>query len=89
MSQTLSTDRSHTLGEARRNACLEAAWELECLALHLPNAVPRDVEGGYLVVRGIAARMKALAAALITGLDDDTVSDGDLERLVMLPTNSE
>lgn len=84
MSLHIAEDQSVTLSHARQMACLEAVWELDALARVLPDLVPRDGDGVYLSVRGIAGRLTVLANALMAGLDDGVVSDADLERRILL-----
>ena len=67
---------------ARRAVCLDATYEIEALAALLPGLVPREVDGAYLVVRGIAARLAHLSGVVMSGLNDDDASTVDLQYSV-------
>lgn len=72
-----------TINPARRQICLEAAWEIDALARVLPGLVPESEEHGLgprLVFRGIAERLLSLAAVLAHGLEDERMSTDQLER---------
>lgn len=87
MSLTIGENESVTLGAARFRVCLEAAWELEALALALPKVTSNGDEEATqssLVVRGIAARIKSLSNVLMAGLHDDMETTAALERKVMV-----
>ncbi len=87
MSLITGEDKSVTLGAARFRVCIEAAWELEALALLLPkvtaNSDEEATQSGF-VVRGIAARIKELSGVLMAGLHDETETTAALERVVMV-----
>lgn len=90
MAETLHIDPSTeaaTLSKARHAVCLEAAWEIDALALTLPDLVPIEVgaeDGTRLVVRGVAARLSQLANALQAGLFDEVVTVRELQKRVLL-----
>ncbi|WP_342129942.1 hypothetical protein [Hydrogenophaga sp. OTU3427] len=90
MADTLNVDpatEAVTLSKSRHAVCLEAAWEIEALALKLPDLVRVEVgdDGGTsLVVRGVAARLNELAKALQSGLFDEAVTVTELQRRVLL-----
>lgn len=90
MSDTLGVDpdtEAVTLSKSRHAVCLEAAWEIDALALALPGLVPIEVgaeDGTRLVVRGLAARLSQLANALQAGLFDEVVTVRELQRRVLL-----
>lgn len=76
MSLTTHKDGSTTLNKARHMVCLEAAWEIEAIALMLPDAVENTgVEAlqSMLRVRCMAGRLRELANALMAGLGDGCV----------------
>ena len=50
-----------TLSPARQRACLEAAWEIEALALLLPKIELAEQPVAALQLRGVAARVAELA----------------------------
>lgn len=79
-------DAPITLSPTRRRACLEAAWEIEALALLLPKIELTEQPVAALQLRGVAARLAQLAGVVMSGLDDATVGEGDLQRLVNLPS---
>jgi hypothetical protein len=63
---------------------VDAAYELEVISSMLPDAVERTDElamASYLRVRCMAARVQALANALMAGLYDDAVSVDGLNGL--------
>ena len=76
MSLTTAENGDVILSKARRDVCLEAAWELEAIALMLPDLVPaalvEDMPAHYRV-RCVAGRVRELANALMAGLYDDAV----------------
>jgi hypothetical protein len=67
---------------ARRAVCLDAAYELEALALALPGLVPKEVDGVHFVVRGIAARLVQLSGVVMAGLGDEAESTASLRGKV-------
>ncbi|MBC7617877.1 MAG: hypothetical protein H7293_02605 [Candidatus Saccharibacteria bacterium] len=67
---------------ARRAVCMDATYEIEALAAALPGLVPKEVEGAYLVVRGIAARLVHLSGVVMAGLGDDAAETTDLQYSV-------
>jgi hypothetical protein len=76
MSLTTAKNGDVTLSKARHKICMEAAWELDAIAPMIPDAVDRTDEvamASYLKVRCLAARVQALANALMAGLYDDAV----------------
>ena len=85
---TLSTAENGTvtLGKDRHRVCLEVSYEVEALALVLPDLVPRTDEAlvAHFAVRGIAGRLGTLANALMAALGDDVVKTGELEGKVMV-----
>ena len=67
--------RQH-LSKDRHKVCLEAAWELDAIALMLPDLVSCEtVEElqSLFRVRCVAARVRELANALMSGIDDSAV----------------
>lgn len=74
---------------ARRDVMLEAAWELDALAMALPGLVAFTDSQEHLVVRGIAARISTLANAVMAGLHDGGVPTRDIERDVLLRVQEE
>jgi hypothetical protein len=49
MSLITGEDESVTLGAARFRVCIEAAWELEALALLLPKVTANSDEGSHSI----------------------------------------
>jgi hypothetical protein len=77
MSLLISQEGSVTLDKPRHSVCLEAAWEIEAIALMLPGAVEITDHVAYqsmLRVRCMAGRLRELASALMSGLDDEMVA---------------
>lgn len=71
------------LSDARHRACLEAAWEIEALARLLPRVLGQVADTDMaLQMRGLGARMAALAGVLMSGLDDEMAPDGVLGAAV-------
>jgi len=75
-------DTPITLSHTRRRACLEAAWEIEALALLLPKIDLTEEPAAALQLRGLAARLAQLAGVVMSRLDDAMVDEGDLQRLL-------
>lgn len=76
-------DYSVTLSNARHFACLSATWEVERLALNLMTSELIDEsDPNYLVLRGLAGRIRSLSRVLISGLRDDLEPVAHLEREV-------
>jgi hypothetical protein len=86
MSLTTGENESVTLSSERQTVCLEAAWELDALAELLPTLVPNieEAHGAYHVVRGISARIRQLACAVMSGLHDGTEATKALRREVLV-----
>lgn len=90
MSITTSENGDVTLSKARYMVCLEASWELEAIAMMLPDAVANTDEDAFLSrlrVRSMAGRILQLANALMAGLSDNAVSVegfGGLNTTVLL-----
>lgn len=73
MSLKTNADKSVTLGKARFDVCLSAAFELEALAYVLPSVTCNSDEEAAqsgLVVRGIAGRLVTLSNVLMAALCD-------------------
>lgn len=87
---TLSTAENGavTLGKDRHSVCMEVAYELEALALVLPDLVPNvgEAPGAYHAVRGVAGRFVTLANALMAALGDDMETTQELEQKVLVST---
>ncbi len=67
------------LSDARHRACLEAAWEIEALARLLPRVLGQGADTDTaLQMRGLGARMAALAGVVMSGLDDEAATDRSL-----------
>lgn len=67
------------LSDARHRACLEAAWEIEALARLLPRVSGQGADTDMaLQMRGLGARMAALAGVVMSGLDDEVATDRSL-----------
>lgn len=66
-------DAPITLSHTRRRACLEAAWEIEALALLLPKLDLSEEPVAALQLRGLAARLAHLSRLVMTGLDEAEV----------------
>lgn len=67
------------LSDARHRACLEAAWEIEALARLLPRVLGQGADTDTaLQMRGLGARMAALAGVVMSGLDDEVATDRSL-----------
>ena len=79
-------DAPVTLSPARQRACLEAAWEIEALALLLPKIDLTEQPVAALQLRGVAARVAELAGVVMSGLDDAMVGEQQLQRRLQLPT---
>ena len=75
-----------TLSPTRQRACLEAAWEIEALALLLPKIELTEHPVAALQLRGLAARVARLSGVVMSGLDDAAVADGELQLLLHLPS---
>ena len=75
---------SLTLSQGRQRACLEAAWEIEALALLLPRLDLSEEPVAALQLRGVAARLAELSRVVMTGLDDQGVAEQDLRRQLLL-----
>lgn len=81
---TTAENGAVTLSKDRHDVCMEAAWELDAIASMLPGAVDRTDEvamASSLKVRCMAARVRELANALMSGLCDDAVKVGGLNGL--------
>ena len=87
---TLSTakDGIVSLGKERHSLCMEVAYQLEALALVLPDLVPNVAEAypARHAVRSIAGRFVELANALMAALGDDAETTERLEIKVMVST---
>jgi len=83
---TVNPDGSVSLSALRSRLCLEATWEIESLALALPDLVPNTEENNAArhLVRGIAARIFELNAALMGGLNDELETVKSIHRAVTL-----
>ena len=83
---TKNADQSVTLSAARSHLCLEATWEIEALALALPDLIPDSDEASAvrLVVRGIAARIMQLNSAVMGGINDEHDTVKRLHHVVTL-----
>lgn len=79
-------DAPITLSPTRKRACLEAAWEIEALALLLPKIDQSEAPVAALQLRGVAARLAQLAGVVMSGLDDAMVDELELQRRLQLPT---
>lgn len=67
------------LSDARHRACLEAAWEIEALARLLPRVLGQGADTDMaLQMRGLGARLAALAGVVMSGLDDEVATDRSL-----------
>ena len=86
MCLTTAKNEAVTLSKSRHLVCLEVAWELEALALLLPNLVPNvdEAHGAHHAVRGIAGRFVELSNVLMSALGDDAETTEDLERRVFI-----
>lgn len=80
----VNTPECKELGELRVDVCLEAAYELEALALLLVNIVPEEHNITRRQVRGVAGRIKELASVLMSGLGDDLEGSEALDMVVRL-----
>lgn len=72
------------IGEARRELALSAAWEIEELCNVLCAAVPPRSGSNGLVVRGLAARVRALACAVMGALGDEGESTAEIAKRVRI-----
>lgn len=83
---TINADLSVTLSAERAWLCVQAAQEIEALALVLPDLVPNTEEArsARLVVRGIAARILQLDEALMAGIDDEVTTEGEIHKTISL-----
>jgi len=83
---TAKTFESYPWTDERKRVCLEASWELEALGKLLPAVLPSsvDVLSETMQVRCIAARLRTLASALMTALDDDMVPTAELAKTLGL-----
>lgn len=79
-------DTPITPSPTRQRACLEAAWEIEALALLLPKIDLTEQPVAALQLRGVAARLAQLAGVVMSGLDDAMVDELELQRRLQLPT---
>ncbi|MCK0507367.1 hypothetical protein [Aromatoleum anaerobium] len=59
------------IGTARHGLALEAAWEIEELCNALCSTVGPSAGPARLVVRGLSARIRDLACAVMSALGDD------------------
>ena len=78
-------DGAVTLSNERLMVCLECVWELDALAMLLPDIVPVNPDGHnekHFAVRGVAGRIKQLAGVLVAGLGDSMEETGQLHDLV-------
>lgn len=69
-----------SMSHGRKMACMEAAWEVEALALLLMQLDMEDGLLGPLQLRGVAVRIAQLAGVVMAGLDDEVVQERDLRR---------
>ncbi|TXH01075.1 MAG: hypothetical protein E6R09_07330 [Rhodocyclaceae bacterium] len=72
----VESDETICLSNRRRDVALEAAWELEELAVALACWMPRSENA--LAVRGIAVRVRDLARISMSALSDTSDSTDDL-----------
>ena len=63
--------------EDQRKVCLEAAWEIEALALLLPQVNLSEEPLASLQLRGLAARMAQLSGVVMAGLEGQASGQGD------------
>lgn len=70
--------------EERREVMRSATCEMDALVRLLPDLIPLEENQIHYAVRGICGRMLRLTSALLSGLDDDAVSDQELKRIVEL-----
>ena len=70
--------------EERQLICLECAWELDALAVALPDMVRNisGAHGSYHAVRGMSARLRQLAGILMSAIGDEQETDEHLERVL-------
>ena len=84
-------DNSITLSKDRLLVCLDAAWELEALALALPVTAPIDgtQRNQHFVVRSMAARILQLSQVLLGCLDDSMEKTHELGQIVTVTHGAE
>lgn len=63
--------------EDQRKACLEAAWEIEALALLLPGVKLSEEPLAALQLRGLAARLAQLSGVVMAELQSQSAVQGD------------
>ncbi len=82
---TIDSAPAPLMNEACMNLCLEATWEIDALVRLLPDLVPNiDVttSAAQFAIRGIATRIVQLNNAVMSGLGDFAVDEGDLRKIV-------
>ena len=84
MSPTTAENGAVTLSRERFRVCMEALWEMEVLAGMLPGLVPVDEHDTHYAVRGVAARLRDLSRAAMSGLSDSVMETAELERRVLV-----
>jgi len=70
------------IDEVRTNLLLDAVFEIDKLARVLPGMVPLDECQAYYAVRGIAGRMLRLTHVLMSGLDEDEISNQEMKEIL-------
>ena len=86
-SLTLIEGESITLTEARAHVLLQATWEIDALALAMPDLIEvTDDKSSRLhhLVRGMAARIIQLNGAILSGIGDDLVPLKTIHKDVLL-----
>lgn len=67
---------------ARRELCIQSAYELDKIARTLPGLVPRTEDQEFYLVKALAGRMLRLTSALMGALGDIELSDEQLSNIV-------
>lgn len=83
----MATETVLHLDNARKMACLEAAYELDVIARMLPGLAANnsdEIFASYYKTRCIAGRMLRLTSALMAGLGDDLETTATIADMVYL-----
>lgn len=77
------------LEQGKIDQCMDAIFELDKLARVLPGMVPIDEDQVYYAVRGIAGRMLRLTGVLMSALQNDEMTEGQMESILSLSGSSQ
>lgn len=78
-----------TVSQERYGILIDAVYELDKLARVVPDLVPLNEDQAFYAVRGLCGRMLRLTKILMSGLNDEAVSDDTLKHILELAPPSQ